>query len=244
MNPIKAEFRKLVSIRSTYVIAALAGLVAVGIVSFYVYGYKDVALATRTPNALSFLLLATTAIIGLFCSFIAILSVGHEYRYSTILYTFTNTASRTKVFFTKWLMVLVVAYYIAALLLVLCGVAFYLGQGLAGAQPMAQTLPGWDFVWRALVAVTAFVSLAFMITAIVRNVVAAIALVLVIPTTIEPILTLLLKDNVQYLPYTAIGNLTAETTRVSSTTSLLVLGAYIAGLALVSYGLFLRRDAN
>src|ERR1700690_563954 len=97
---LKAEFRKLFTIRSTYGWILLA-FVLVGIFSFYGEGFKDSAQLMQHPKLAEggSLFIAGTitqmaSFVGLFGGIIALLLITHEYRYNTITYTLTASNSR------------------------------------------------------------------------------------------------------------------------------------------------------
>ncbi len=244
IRSLRAEMRKIWTVRSTYVIILIELVVVVGVAGFWVFGYKDNDKAATTPTALLDLLYGAISAVGIFVSFIALLSVGHEYRYNTILYSLTSTNRRTKLFVAKWLATLVSALVVGAAALALCTVGFYVGQHLHHVQTMAQTMPDWGFVWRAVVGVGGLVSFAYIIAMLLRSQVGSIAAFLVLPTTVESLLTLLLKDNTKYLPFTALGNLSNLHPSPSLKTSGVIVAGYIVGFGLLAYALFLRRDAN
>lgn len=244
MRTFKAELRKIWTVRSTYVIAFLVLGISVGLVSFWIFGYKDVEHAGKTSEALIRALLTSVMSSTIFLSFIALLSVGHEYRYNTILYSLTSTNSRSKLFVAKWLATVLTALVLSAVATALAFGAFYLGQEIRGGTLLAQTMPEWDFAWRAIASVAGNLTFAFLIGMLLRSQVAAIATFLALPMAVESLLFLVLKDNVKYLPFTALGNITDYMSRTSYTTSLAIVGAYAAVAGLVAYVLFLRRDAN
>ena len=245
---IRAEIRKLFSIRSTYVIFALGFLVSVGLMGFYNYGYKDAAQAATSSDALRIVFLNVVNVVSTLVAFSAILSVGHEYRYNTILYSLTSSKNRLKVFFGKWL-VLVLYTIVAVIITALCAwLAFYVGQHMAHTHAMVQSVPIWDLVWRSLAATIAAVSYAYIITILARSLVASFAIFLVVPSMVEGLLTLLLKGNVKYLPFTALNNLLstggASSTAVPATTSLQVVLLYVVAVGALAAFLFVDRDAN
>jgi ABC-type transport system involved in multi-copper enzyme maturation permease subunit len=241
---LKAEFRKLLTVRSTYVLFLFSLALCSVLIGFWIFGYKNVQHAHTDTSALFNSLLAAVSTVGVFLSFIAVMLVGHEYRYNTIMYNLTNTNSRTWLFLAKWKAAVVFALVFAAIVVALNWALFYVGLSLHHIHPVAQQVPMWSFLWRSAVTIVGDISFAFIITMLLRNLIAAIAVVLVLPTTIETLLQLLLKDNVKYLPYTALGNLTNVTTKISYTFSLWVVLAYIAVGGVAAYLLFRKRDAN
>lgn len=240
----KAEYRKLLTVRSTYVLFLISIALGAVLIGFWIYGYKNVQHAGVDSSALLGSLLACVSTVGVFLSFIAVMLVGHEYRYNTIMYNLTNTNSRTRFFLAKWKAAAVFGLVFAAIIVLLNWGLFYLGLSLHHIHPVAQHVPVWSLMWRAVATIAGDISFAFIITMLLRNLIAAIAVVLVLPTTVETLLTLLLKDNVKYLPYTALGNLTNVTTKVSYTFSLWVVIAYVVIVGTLAYALFLKRDAN
>jgi ABC-type transport system involved in multi-copper enzyme maturation permease subunit len=244
MAALKAELRKLFTVRSTYLLAAIAFALGALLIGLWIWGYKDVEHAALNQKALASMIMSTVSIAGIFLSFLAVLLVGHEYRYNTIMYSLTSSNSRSKVFFAKFVVLLVAALVIAGLITASAIGLFYLGQNLHHVTTVTQVVPVWDVVWRAVVTIVGDITFAFIISMLLRNLIGSIAVVLVLPSTVENLLSLLLKDNVKYLPYTALGNLSQNVTTVSHTFSLGVVAVYVAVAGIASWLLFLRRDAN
>lgn len=241
---MKAEFRKLFTVRSTYGLLLFSLLLGVLLIGFWVFGYKDVDHAAQNPAALMDMFLQSASTIALFLSFAAILLVCHEYRYNTIMYNLTNTNRRTKLFAAKYLAVVLFGLITVAIFATCAWGAFYLGQHLQHVQTTAQNVPLWSLVWRAAITVIGDLSFAFIIAMLLRNLIGAIAVFLVLPTTVESLMALFLHDNTKYLPFTALSNLTDLTSKISYTFSLGVVAAYIVIGGFVAYMLFMRRDAN
>lgn len=240
---IRAEFRKLFSVRSTYVIFA-AALGLEGIFALYAQGYKLTAttglrnaqlLANQSNDAIS----AVSVFIGL----IGVLLVTHEYRYNTILYTLTAASSRTKVYAAKFFAVSVVALVATAVLAILAPILTIIGVHVAGNSLVPQTIHVGDVIWRCLFGGWALSILMLFTALIIRSQVGAIAAVFLIPSTVEQLLTLLLKDKGSYLPFTSItavlqkGSMSYQTAALTGTIYLVIFGA-------IAYVLFLKRDAN
>src|ERR1700744_3733974 len=100
---LKAEFRKLLTVRSTYVITGLV-LVLVIFVAFYVEGWRLDSAGLRDPTQLAGDVTGAL-MITVFGAIVAILLMTHEYRYNTIMYTLTSSNSRSKVFISKFIVV-------------------------------------------------------------------------------------------------------------------------------------------
>jgi ABC-type transport system involved in multi-copper enzyme maturation permease subunit len=244
ISGLKAEFRKLFTVRSTYFIAAITFVIAVALLGFWVYGYKDVDHAAGNSKALLDSMLGSISTAGIFMSFIAVLMVGHEYRYNTIMYSLTNSNSRTKVFLSKLGALAVFALGFGVVIVLLNWACFYVGAGIHHVHPMAQSVPLWDLVWRSGVTMLGDAAYAFIIAMLLRNLIGAIAVVLVLPSTIENLLTLILHDNTKYLPYTALSKFADLGTHANLTQNLITVCAYVAVLGVTAWVLFLKRDAN
>lgn len=242
---LNAEFRKLVTTRSTWFLVTATFLLTTGLVGFWIFGYKDVSHAGASGKALLDGILTAINVIGVFLPFIAILLVGHEYRYNTITYSLTSVNHRSKLFFAKYLAAVSFILVVAAVLVLCMIVAFHIGQAVAGIETMGQELDPWSLVWRFVASVIGGVTFAFILSMLIRSLTGTIAVVIVLPSFIESLLGgLLLHENAKYLPYTALGNLTQLNTGVSTTFSLWVVCAYVAVVGAVAYALFLKRDAN
>jgi len=244
---LNSEFRKLVTTRSTWFLLLISFLLTSGLIGFWIYGFKDVGRATGNPGALLEAMFTSVNAIGVFFSFMAILLVGHEYRYNTIVYSLTSANRRTKVFFAKYIAVAAFGLAVAAALLLVMTLALHIGFLVGGVDHAAQRLPDWNFIWRATASVLGSITFAYIISMLIRSLTGAIAVVIVLPSFIEGILTLLLHGNVKYLPYTALGNLTQQTTNVTNVSvafSLAVVCTYAVVLGAVACGLFIKRDAN
>lgn len=242
---LKAEFRKLFTVRSTYMLALVGLLLGAVLSGFWIWGYKDVQHAALNHLALETLILQTVSIVGVFLSFLAVLLVGHEYRYNTIMYSLTSANSRTKVYLAKLLTLLVSGLVIAGLVVAAAIGLFYLGQHTHHIATITQHVQVGDVLWRSVATIVGDITYAFIISILLRNLIGSIAFILVVPSTVENLLSLLLKSNVKYLPYAALGNLTRmENPSISRTFSLGVVAVYIAVMGVISWILFLKRDAN
>jgi ABC-type transport system involved in multi-copper enzyme maturation permease subunit len=113
MPTIKSEFKKILTIRSTYIVS-LGFLLLAAFVDFYIHGYKDASTLGKgaTDNlfvAGSVTQIATTLSVA--GAIIGLLLLAHEYRYNTIVYTLTASNSRSKVIFSKIAAVLIYVFF-------------------------------------------------------------------------------------------------------------------------------------
>lgn len=248
-HALKAEFRKLFTVRSTYILLALS-LALIILFAFFFEGYKGNTgspASTLQPDALHEIVANGVGLGVIFVSIIAILFMAHEYRYNTIMYTLTANVHRTKALFAKLITISLfsVIYGMAAAIIALG--SYKLGLSLRDA-----TLPPQDFNALAELGKIAFYCAGYaligmLIATITRSVIVAIATILIFPTTIEPLLGILLKENVKYLPFTAldstVGASIAQNTLQPGSAMLVSLG-YLAVALAVTWLLFVRRDAN
>lgn len=100
---LKSEFRKFLSIRSTYLVT-LVTLALTAALTFIVARQQNQVIDNPWFMHDTGIFLG----IGIFATFagiLAILNVAHEYRYNTITYTLTVSNSRLKVFLAKTIVV-------------------------------------------------------------------------------------------------------------------------------------------
>lgn len=246
---IKSELRKLLTIRSTYILIFLSFALII-LFAFFFEGYKG---NTGSPAST----LQSTALheivangVGLgitFASIIAILFMAHEYRYNLIMYTLTANVRRGKVLMAKMFTILLfgVGYGLLASLLALG--SYMAGLSLRGAGLPAQDFSVFAEFGKVIFYSAGYILIGMLIAAIVRSVVAAIAIFLIVPTTVEPLLSLVLKDNSKYLPFTALDSTVGAAMSphtLSSGSAIMVSCLYLAVAVIATWLVFSRRDAN
>lgn len=246
----KSEIRKLLSVRSTYVLLGITfGLAA--LLNFYVEGYwgqSGSAAATLQPGAYREIIANGVGMAAMFISILAVLQMGHEYRHNTINYTLTANARRTQVFFGKVLVIGAFAVLTGLLVGVFSLLMYRFGLSLRDA-----TLPPQEFDYLTQFSRIAFYSFAYgmvglLVTILLRNLIGAIVFLLIFPVTVEPLLGLLLKGNAVYLPFSALDHvmgaavIQGNNLTPSAATWLSVL--YVGALGVVTWLVFVRRDAN
>jgi len=254
MPTLRAEFKKLLSVRSTYLTSLAALLFVAGLIAFYGQGFKT------AQNDLTSLFLAGTIttfsnITALAGAIIALLLLAHEYRYNTIIYTLTAANSRSKVLAAKIIAVFVFVFGLS--LLVICS---SLAMSRAGVAVAGHSLPHQDiniltYLAKSVFLCEGYAMFGLLLAALVRNLVGAIVILLVVPNTIEGLLSLLLKHNSVYMPFTALQQVVqspvlanapkrlADTGYLSPAKGALVFLAYLVGGWIITWYLFLRRDA-
>lgn len=264
---LKAEFRKLLTIRSTYIIALIFLLLS-AFFAFYVHGFKDSATAhlngtsplDRAGAALfvSGSITQIANVVSVAGGLIALLLMAHEYRYNTIVYSLTASNRRSKVLAAKIIAVLgfVLVYAVVA-------TAISLALVWAGAAASGHSLPPQDinfltFFAKCVFFCEAYALVGLLFAALIRNLVGAIAVLLIVPNTVEALLSLLLKKNAAYLPFTALAQVVQGPTIqgapaahpnvnqaiLSAPKGAWVFLCYLVIGWIITWFLFLRRDAS
>lgn len=221
----------------------MLSLVIIGLIA-YAGGYKaNVETSLLNPSYLADQVTQSINFVELILSFVGILLVTHEYRYNTILYTFTSSSSRLKVLFAK--LAAVSAFSIvASLVFGALTIAFtYIGVKLAGNDLAPQHFDAINVFARVAFGGWGFSMFALILALIIRSQVGAIAAIFLIPSTLEPILGIFLKKNQEYLPFTALSGVLAHA-NISYSRAALVSLIYVAVGLVVAAILFTRRDAN
>lgn len=257
---IKSEFRKIFTIRSTYILLGLAFVYMV-FYDFYVIGFKQSTNAASKFGGIAsgnvhFLMTEVTRAGGiaapvLFMSIIAVMLMAHEYRYNTIMYTLTSSNSRNKTLLSKLIAVTVFSSAFAILVMLFAPLLALAGLHAHHVVLAHQVFYFKQFFWRVLFYAWSYAVIGLLLAVFFRNIVASIAAIFLLPVTIEPLIGLLLNTNQQqYLPFTALmaslnnGILLYDPALISAERSALVALAYIVVGWAVAWFLFLRRDAN
>lgn len=249
---IKAEFRKLFTVRSTYLIVFIAFFI-VTLGAFYADGIKGGA-NVGDPMKLSGEVISAITVAPIFAAIIALLLFAHEYRYNTIMYTLASSNSRTKTLLAKIIAVTGFAVVFSVLISVYSPLMTYLGLHIKGYVLVPQTIYYADLLWKVVFTGWGYAMLGLLLAALLRNQVAAIVALFIIPSTIEPLLGILLKSNAIYLPFTALRQVTNTASSpppsevgipfTSPGKGALICGMYLVIGWVIAWLLFLRKDAN
>jgi ABC-2 type transport system permease protein len=253
ISALKAEFKKLLTIRST--LGLLLG-------AFYADGFKDSATIASGPDHGTLFIAGTLShipnVIALFAGLIAILLITHEYRHNTIIYTLSSSNSRSKVILSK-----VVSVFCFTLLYSLLFTAISIGLIYAGAALAHHTIPHQTinyvtYFGKTLFFVEGYALAALLFGTLIRNQIGAIAALLILPGTLESLLTLVLKNNAVYLPFTALSQVTQppviagakaahpgpDMGVLTAPKGALVFLCYLVVGWIIGWYLFVKRDAN
>jgi ABC-2 type transport system permease protein len=250
MLTLRAEFRKLFTLRSTYAIPILA-LAATAALAFYLAGWQATPQDLHDPGFLATQVAGPLGIVVVFATLLSILLMTHEYRYNTIAYTVMSANSRSKVLLAKIVVVTALALAFTVAVDVVSLVASYLGARVVhGHALVSQTIGAGDLLWRTLVFGWGYAIVGLLIATLIRHQVGTIVLVFLLFGPIEGILGAALGRNAMYLPFTALGNVLKSKTvntvllPVSPQRAALTFAADIAIGWMVAWVLFLRRDAS
>lgn len=249
---LKSEFRKLVTVRSTYILTALV-LVGAMLLSYFIFGREQEAFASTNPLFLRDAMYTMLGVFATFSAIVAILLVTHEYRYNLISYTLTAASRRTKVFAAKAIVLIGYTLVIGAVVAAIGYFGAKTGVASTGAVLAPQDIPVWTTIWQFGAYAVGYTLVGFVLGLLLRSVVGAIVLFFMFPIA-EQMMGLLLKENTKYLPFQALerigatpGSQMAGPATSGDLTSLAALGVfaiYLAIAGIVALILFVRRDAN
>ncbi len=246
IDSIRSEFRKLLTVRSTYLII-IASMLITALFAGVIEGYKGNSTALQNPKLLSGESTSAIVFVGLVLAFAGLLLFGHEYNYKTIMYTLTSSNRRFKSLLAKLFVISVFGAITALFIAFFSPLCTILGVHIVGNQIGPQQFNYASIMWRCVFVGWGYAMYAFILIAIIRNQIGALVTFLIVPLIGENILMLLLKDNTKYLPFTALQAVAAPDNLGNHTTSAhsaIVSLAYIAVGLFVSAILFLKRDAN
>lgn len=251
MSAIRAEFRKLVTIRSTYILTAFT-LALVTFLSIYVFGYQQGSQPATSPIYMADTLYNLLGTFVTFAVIIAILHIAHEYRYNMISYTLTSTPNRLKVLGSK---VVVLLAYTTLVSFVILAIAYFgskFGLSLRNVTLVPQQLDLAQVAWQYLAYAWGYVLAGVILAVLIRGVVGSIVAFFLIPTA-EGILSLILKTDTKYLPFRSLDAIAAtpnpapfaaDIQVLSHTAALGVFSVYLVIFGGIAIYTFLNRDAN
>lgn len=248
MSALKAEFRKLLTVRSTYIVCALT-LALLIFYGFYIAGWRIDSADLLNKGTLAGDITGAASTVSIFVALLAVLLMTHEYRYNTIMYTLTSSNSRNKVLFAKVVAMTVFAIAFIAVAAVLAPLMVLWGIHAHSLTLVPQTLHIGTLIWECLFYCWGYTMAGLLLAALIRNQIGAIVTLFIVPGTVEALLGLLLKNNAQYLPFTALGivvgnSMHAITSPISAGRAALVFTGYLVVGWIIAWILFLQRDAN
>lgn len=244
---LKSEIRKLLTVRSTYVIFGIS-LVFVAFFAGYVEGYKVSGMSASNPGKLASEVTGAVANMSIFGALIALLLFAHEYRYNTIMYTLTAANRRTKVLLAKIITVSLLALVFTAVMAAFGPLATAVGLQIKGVDLAPQVFYYRDLIPHALFFGWGYAMAGLLLISLIRNQIGAIVTLFIVSSTVEAVLSLLLKKDAVYLPFQSLSQVLGQPTMgggsLSPGKAMLVFSSYLIVGWLVAWALFLRRDAN
>jgi ABC-2 type transport system permease protein len=246
-DSLKAEFRKLFTVRSTFFILAFTLLLVI-FFAFYVTGYKINKIDLLSHATLANDMLDAVSAISVFGALIAALLITHEYRYNTIMHTLTLSNSRTRVLVSKTIVITIFGLIYTAFFVTIAPLLTLLGIHLHHLHLVHQSINYWPVIWKSLFFGWGYIMAGLVLGALIKNQVGTIVVLLIGPATIESLIGLLLKRNVVYLPFSALHQVVGRGEQYNNVITpihaVYVFMAYLVGAWLIAWFLFLKRDAN
>jgi ABC-type transport system involved in multi-copper enzyme maturation permease subunit len=225
--------------------------IALAIIAFFglfVLGFKAQVSDLRNAHFINDNLLQMPGVAHAFAAIVAILILAHEYRYGTIIYSLTSSNSRSKVLFSKIFVITLFSFVYTLLCCLMLIGCIYAGNAIAGHSLSPQEIFIGNVLWRTSFFIWGYAMVGLVLTALFRNMVAAIVGVLIVPNIIEALLQLVLKENVKYLPFNSLGQVLSSQGMMDHALSpqkaALIFMCYLLCFGLAAWILFVRRDAN
>jgi ABC-type transport system involved in multi-copper enzyme maturation permease subunit len=250
MRTLAGEFRKLLTVPSTWAAAALAFVVSAGMAT-YLAGSEATSGALAEPTFLVMTAADTMAIVAIFGAVVGVLVVTHEYRYNLLPYTLSATNDRSKVLAAKLAVVTTFAVVVSLGVDLVALVASSLTAHLVHGHELApQTLGYGDLLWRTVLYGWGYAVAGTAIALLVRNQVGAVVTAFVLFGPVEGILSSALGRYGYLLPFTALANVLGSRLSNEALTSVSHQQAALAFLVDITIAVsvgwlgFLRRDAS
>ncbi|WIM96945.1 ABC transporter permease subunit [Actinoplanes oblitus] len=238
---IAAEFRKLRTVRSTWLLLITAQLVVVAGVSGLMVSQSDALGPDGQRDAI-----AHAGLVSIFALVLGILAVAGEYRHRTITDTYLTEPRRERVVLAK-LAVNVVAGLVFGLVAATVAVAATAIWVTAKGGAMAWNGDLWQAVGGAVGWNVAFAALGVGIGALVTNPLAAIAGSLAWIALVEGIVGQLIEDATRWLPFRlgpALEGLAGRGEFPPAWQAALALGGYVVAFVVAAVATTIRRDVS
>ncbi len=224
-------------------------LILVIFFGFYVGGWHSQKLDLLDPYRLQTIAKQAISFLSVFSAILAVLLFTHEFRYNTISYTLTLSNSRQKVLLAKVITVGVIALVATAVAGSLTPLLANWGIHANHLHLVTQHFYYLDLLWRGLVFGLGYTMAGLVIAALIRNQIGAIVALLLIPTTVEGLLSIWLKSNTVYLPFSALHTMLGAGTDIQKASlapidAMYVFLGYLAFSGAIAWYLFIKRDAN
>jgi ABC-type transport system involved in multi-copper enzyme maturation permease subunit len=174
---LKSEIKKILTTRATYGLS-LFFLVLVVFVSFYVEGFRHTSILTDTTGPLAAAqekvfvagtLTQIASIISIAGALIGLLLVANEYRYNTIVYTFSSSKSRSTVLVSKIIAVLGYVFCYSLLSTILALLLIHLGIAASGHSLPLQQIHNLNYITKSVVYSEGFALAGILFAVVIRN---------------------------------------------------------------------------
>ena len=248
-GPLRYEWVRISTVRSTWILIALGALVPAGLalfVSWLVGSLGDQAGGPPDGGGNAGVAGFLPLVAAILCT-IGAAAFGQEYRYGLIRITLSTFPRRTPVFIAKAIMVTAVILVAAAIAVAAIVAGEALGGVIAGAGL------SWDDSVigaagaRALIYVALFVLMAFALTALTRNQPVGIIAPIVLAVLVEPIVaTVAAVQNWTWMDWVLPFSGGASSVALDGAEAWGHLGVFFAwflALTIPAWVLFVRRDA-
>jgi ABC-2 type transport system permease protein len=247
LNELKAEFKKVFSVRSTYIIFGLM-LALLIFFGFYVGGWHTDKLDLLDPTRLYRITQQSITFLAIFPALIALLLFTHEFRYNTISYSLTLSNNRSKVLASKIIVISIVAVIATAVVGLLSPLLANWGIHANHLKLIPQHYYYLSITWKGLVYGWGYAMAGLVIAALIRNQIGALITLFVVPDTVEGLLGIWLKNNIVYLPFSALHtmlgvDMNGTTSPITPFGAMLVFLGYLAFGWIIAWYLFLKKDA-
>jgi ABC-2 type transport system permease protein len=246
---IKAEFLKMFTTRATYVILLVVFLL-MAFLGFYINGWKMSTIQLHDPLSLAGDVTGAVQGVSVFWALLGILLITQEYRYNLITYTLTASNNRNKVLAAKFILCSIVGIVLTLIVGIASPLLSIWGANAHGLHFAPQIINHGKLLWECLFYGWGYTMAGLLFGTLIRNQIGSIVVLFIAPDTVEAILSLLLKHNAVYLPFTALSVVIGQTERTSLANTIsparaaLVFSGYLLVGWVVAWMLFLRRDAT
>lgn len=248
ITQIRAEFKKLFTVRSTYVLLGVM-LVLLIFFTFYVSGWHSSPADLKNPHRLFEEAQQAISFLSIFTALIGLLLFTHEFRYNTVSYSLTLSNNRSRVLAAKVLAVSLLALTVTAIIAVLAPLVALLGIQANHLKLVHQSFDVGGMAWRGLIFGWGYAMAGLVIAVLIRNQIGSIVTLFIVPGTVEGILSIWLKGNTVYLPFSALHSMLGVGVGVAGTNithfhAMLVFLGYLVVAWAIGWTLFLKRDAS
>lgn len=243
MKALKSEFIKLLTIRSSYIMAGVTTAL-VAVVSIATLLQQDLMGGEITSGTLETSLFGGVSVAAQLVAVFAVILIGHEYRYNIIHHTLIVTRSRSVVLLAKIITTLCYALVVTALAAFIGYIGSIIAFNFIEESAADQVIDVGKLILHSFIYVTGFTLIGLLLGLLFRTIVAPIVILILAPGTIEPLIGLLLDGEEKYLPFTSIQSLVVPGMEVDVLRSVATISAYLViGWAIAWYG-FHHRDAS